>query len=139
MEAVPRDLSDGARHISGLVCPDCYGVLEVEALGPRDHLQFICRIGHTYSLTELLAMKENDLEQRVWSAVLAAEEMAALMGDLLRDGRVESVTTAEVEARQQSARQLGERIRSALRQDRPLRVFVDNQGSGVGHAPDSHA
>jgi two-component system chemotaxis response regulator CheB len=137
MEAVPHDVSDGARHITGLVCPDCYGVLQVETLG-RDHLQFICRIGHTYSLAELLVLKEADLEHRVWSAVLAGEEMAALMGDLLRDGRANPDRHDEVRARQQSAQRLAERIRAALREDRPLRLDADAEGSGVSNTPDGH-
>jgi hypothetical protein len=131
MEAVPRNLTDGNRRTSGLVCPECYGVLQVEALGPNDHLLFICRIGHTFSLTELLASKETDLEERGWSAVLAAEEMVALLGDLLRDGRFQADEVSET---------LAASLRTALRNDRALQLPSDRRdGSSAGDAPDSDA
>lgn len=140
MEAVPRNVSDGARHITGLVCPECYGVLQVEEVGPRDHLQFICRIGHTFSLSELLASKEIDLEERGWSAVLAAEEMVVLLGDLLRDGRFEAGAIPEVQARRARAEQLAVGLRTALRDDRALQLPMHrHDGSGAGTAPDFDA
>ena len=140
MEAVPRDLTDGDRRTSGLVCPECYGVLQVEALGPNDHLLFICRIGHTFSLTELLASKETDLEERGWSAVLAAEEMVALLGDLLRDRRFQAGEVAAVEARRDRAGKVAASFRAALRNDRALQLpTARRDGSGAGDAPGSDA
>jgi hypothetical protein len=75
MDAVPPDLSPDRDHLTGLVCPDCEGVLQAKVVGRREHLQFTCRIGHTYALGELIVAREVDLEHRAWAAVHAAEEM----------------------------------------------------------------
>jgi len=83
MDAVPHDVRNGGgKQISGLTCPDCCGVLQVELIGPRDSLQFTCRIGHTYAALEALEAKEETLEERAWGAIVAAEELAALLRDL---------------------------------------------------------
>jgi hypothetical protein len=48
----------------------------------RAWLFFVCRIGHSYGLAEVLAAKEERLENRLWTVVTAAEELAALLKDL---------------------------------------------------------
>lgn len=67
---------------TGLSCPDCHGVLAVRAEGRRGHLTLICRIGHVYSLPELLASAEDRLDQSLWMALLTVQEFHDLLDDL---------------------------------------------------------
>jgi len=81
----PRiEASDGA--VTGVACPDCSGVLGVRAEGRDGFLVFVCRILHTYDVAELLAVKEERLEERLWCGVVALEELAQLLADLAAQG-----------------------------------------------------
>jgi hypothetical protein len=123
MEALPRVIPpDGHNMVAGIVCPDCAGVIQVRRMGTRGHLEFTCRIGHLYSLPELLAAKERDLEHRAWAAVLAAEEMHALMRDLIDEGEQDPDTMAAFTERLQTAKTLTHRLREAVEHDRPVRL-----------------
>src|SRR5438105_9986046 len=83
MDALPRDLLPGAAdRLSGVACPVCHGCLRVRAEGPG-RLHFTCRVGHAFSLREVLTSLEHLFEETVWSAIRAAEEMEALLGDVL--------------------------------------------------------
>jgi hypothetical protein len=83
VRALPPDLTrSSGDHLAGLICPDCGGNLVVSVLG-ESHLHFLCRVGHSYALVELLAAKEERLENALWAAVFSLEEMAALLDDAL--------------------------------------------------------
>src|SRR5262245_25783696 len=82
MRALPRTIEDDVPQVTGIACPDCCGVLAVRAEGHERNLSFLCRIGHTYDVTELLSAKEETLEERLWSAVTGFEELVALLADL---------------------------------------------------------
>src|SRR4051812_38139163 len=71
---------DGKEQVTAVACPDCSGTLTVRAMGKL--ILFRCRIGHVYAVPELLASKERRLEERMWSAVAALDELAALLHDL---------------------------------------------------------
>jgi len=128
MDAVPRDLSPDRDRLTGLVCPDCEGVLQVKVVGPREHLQFTCRIGHAYALGELIGAKETDLEHRAWAAVYAAEEMDALLRDLIAANRVDADTARRFADRKKAARELRDALRAAIDSDRPVRLPADDSG-----------
>jgi hypothetical protein len=130
MIALPPNLRrEDGDQVSGLGCPDCHGVLQVRVLGSRGHLQFTCRIGHNYGLSDLLLAKENDLEERAWGSVVLAEEIAGLLGDLLRDGMVDEGTASQFAARQQAVQRLAATFRAAIEADRPVRVH-DEETAG---------
>lgn len=85
MFALPPELPKGSDgQVCGIGCPECPGTLEVRVEGDHGYLDFSCRIGHRYSADDLLAGKEKAIEDRLWSAVLAFEEMAAILADLDR-------------------------------------------------------
>jgi hypothetical protein len=86
MYALPPRIEalDGA--FTGVACPDCSGVLGVRAEGRDGFLVFACRIQHTYDVAELLATKEERLEERLWCGVVALEELARLLADLATQG-----------------------------------------------------
>jgi len=107
---------DGEEHFTGIVCPDCAGVLVIRT--HRSLVTFVCRIGHVYSPTELLAAKEEILEGRLWTAYSALDELAVLLDDIGRHGLAEGDSAARrrgVIARDQAAR-----LRAIIESDRPL-------------------
>jgi len=127
MRALPKDLQAGSREeLTGLICPDCAGSLSVTVLfGSSVSLLYACRIGHTYSTTELLAAKEQRLEERLWAALYSFEELATLLqemdGEQPEDGFVER-HGEDLRARVRSAGENARRIREILEADRPLPV-----------------
>ena len=83
MYAIPPRIEAGPdRQLAGVSCPDCFGCLSVEAEVKRADLVFECRVGHTYSVEELLVAKEERLHTRLWTAYTALTELAALLDDL---------------------------------------------------------
>jgi two-component system chemotaxis response regulator CheB len=132
MDALPRDLAPGTgRRLTGVTCPDCPGSLTVEVQGHKGHLHFVCRVGHAYSVAGLLAAKEEVLEDRLWGAALALEELAALLGDL--EAYAVRQCWAGVETLCRTRRQLLEEHALALRrlieQDRPVEIGFDDPGT----------
>jgi len=68
--------SERAGVPSGYACPECHGVLwEVDEGGL---LRFRCRVGHAYSIENLLAGQGASMDAALWAAYRALEERAAL-------------------------------------------------------------
>src|SRR5947207_13572147 len=93
MNALPSDLDAALEpRFTGISCPECAGCLMVEREG-RGNLRFICRVGHTQSVDELLTGKEEKIEADLWASVRGLEELVALLVDLeayaLRNGRAQ--------------------------------------------------
>ena len=101
--------------LAGVSCPDCCGGLTVHAEGKRPDLVFECRVGHTYSVAELLVAKEERLHARLWTAYTALTEMVALLGDL-----------AERDADDASCRRYAERADVARTQAGRLRRLIED-------------
>ncbi|MFT3771929.1 MAG: hypothetical protein QM820_41510 [Minicystis sp.] len=81
MRAMPEDASElGRKHFTGITCPDCSGAIGVHAEG-RAQLVLECRIGHVYSVAEMIFAKEKRAETLVWAAISALEELAAFLRD----------------------------------------------------------
>ena len=79
---MPDVVPGATRPLVRISCPDCDGVLEARADGPRRHLTFICRVQHTFSVVDLLGGKEDQLDTRLWSSLNLAEELGELLMDL---------------------------------------------------------
>jgi two-component system chemotaxis response regulator CheB len=107
------------RAFTGLVCPDCGGNLVVTLLG-GSHLHFACRVGHTFSLVELLDAKEQRLESALWTAVFCGEELAALLDDTLARPGVAPEMADGFARRRDLAGQLARQLRELIARDRPL-------------------
>jgi hypothetical protein len=131
MFALPSDIGTGKPQVTALVCPDCPGTLTVETRGYKGHLHFACRIGHTFAVPDLLAAKEQRIEERLWGAVLALEEMGALLRDL--DGQAARECGAEVGRACQNRRQVVEAharsLRALIDGDQPLDLGRGLEGS----------
>ena len=110
---VPR--GERATRIS---CPDCAGVLGVRVDGDRGHSMFVCRVGHTFSMRDLLVGKEEQIEARLWSAVVALEELVEILDDFGQRARRQGLADA--------ARFLQERGSRCEAQVAALRSAIDN-------------
>lgn len=71
-------------HLTELGCPDCRGVLRVTIGRDTGRLAFSCRVGHRFSEQSLVSIKEDQLEEALWTAVELYEEMALLHEVLAR-------------------------------------------------------
>lgn len=114
MYALPPGLVAGAEQVTGIACPECPGVLTVTVEGAHRYLHFKCRIGHVFSTDELIAAKERQIEDNVWSAVTSVEELTQLLRDLERFG-----------IQPQRGPSFAERIRRGMAQARELRRVAE--------------
>src|SRR4051812_37594760 len=78
---VPRET------LSGMSCPECFGVLNVSTEGPHANLRFRCRSGHLYSADDVVMGKERMIEEYLWGAVTTLNELATFLRDLVGTGR----------------------------------------------------
>ena len=113
-------LTDGSRNGDPLPisCPECHGVLSLRIEGQKNHLVFVCRVQHTFSVIDLLTGKEDHLESRLWSALNLAEELGELTRQL---GRL-----AVRQGLQAAGRALEERAQRADRQATDIRRIIEN-------------
>jgi hypothetical protein len=118
-------------QVTGLSCPDCDGVLQVGVAEPDSgFLQFVCRIGHSFSLSEVIAAKEAAIENALRSSEVAFAEIIALLDDLEREDVPARISGAErTERRARLERHLA-LVRTILEQNQPLDL-----GTGSAREP----
>ena len=111
-------------HPTRLSCPDCSGVLSMKPVENHGHPIFICRVGHTYSISDLLVGKEEQVETRLWSAVVALEELVDVLNDFRRYAEEQSLPTAAsaLKARAERARAQAQRVREVLADNRAIEI-----------------
>ena len=118
MRAIPSPTPSAPKEaISGLSCPDCFGVLNGSVEGRRGRLRFRCRIGHRYTVEEVIAAKEKFIEDHLWAAVTALSELETLLGELA-PSRAKHVERAFLDRTKLAARQ-GKAVRRVLAETRP--------------------
>jgi two-component system chemotaxis response regulator CheB len=64
----------------GLGCPDCGGGMFAIRTGRAVH--YVCHVGHSFSPQTLLAAKDDNIEEALWTAISAAQEKAMILSDL---------------------------------------------------------
>ena len=135
--AIPPRLDDGAAHVTGLSCPDCGGVLKVETEGRDAVLVFECRIGHTFDVPELLAGKEERLEEHLWAANTLLEELAELLTDLTQENGHGEPTAAIRAFRERAGRAKGNAaaLRVVIRESRPVDLAPADPGKSAWGDP----
>ena len=113
MRALPSSLTESRDDlITGLSCPECMGVLGVNLEG-REALLFRCRIGHTYSMEEVVIGKEETIGKHLWAAVTALTELATFLRELVVMGRATDPAAYE------------QRARTAAEQERRIRAIIE--------------
>jgi two-component system chemotaxis response regulator CheB len=75
-------LSSGETRLTRLACPECGGAL-AEAVLPQI-TYYRCHVGHQFGPQSLAAAQAESAEAKLWSAVAALEETAALARHLAR-------------------------------------------------------
>jgi two-component system chemotaxis response regulator CheB len=139
MRAIPSSTPNAPKEvISGLSCPDCFGVLGVSVEGRGRRLRFRCRIGHLYTLEEVIAGKEQLIENHLWAAVTALSELETLLDE-------ETPPRAKDAARARSrpgsiARAFTDRAKVAARQQKAVRrVLAETRPTVLGpNDPSEH-
>ncbi|HEY0016760.1 MAG TPA: chemotaxis protein CheB [Longimicrobium sp.] len=99
---------------SGYACPECHGALWETDEGGL--LRFRCRVGHAYSIENLLAGQGASMDAALWAAYRALEERAALtsrMGARMRERGQESLAQRYAEQTEETL-QRAELIRRVL-------------------------
>ena len=132
MDGLPERLPrDGTEVFTGLVCPDCSGNITVRV--QQRHVAFSCRVGHAYSVAELVTGKEAALEESMWRAIYAFEELDALLSGLDRHELTEGLGLESCRQRAALARRQATLLRSIIDADRPLAGHAKDSASG--HTP----
>lgn len=138
--SVPDDLRPGVDRTIPVACPDCSGVLTARVEGRKGHLVYRCRVGHTYSLAELLAGKEEQLETRLWSALATQEELIELLEDAARVAAAQGIPEAARACRDraESAREQRDRLRRAIDDNRAVELHDElSRIRADGHPPEA--
>jgi two-component system chemotaxis response regulator CheB len=115
---------DAGERLTRLSCPDCCGVLAVRVEGAHGHVLFVCRIGHRYSIRDVLAAKEERLEERLWAALQALQEMADFLGELAEQAERQGLSSlvATFGDRAHRAEAAAHRLRAVIEWDRTTEV-----------------
>jgi two-component system chemotaxis response regulator CheB len=111
---------------SGYVCPDCSGALFVASEQPV--LRFRCRIGHAWTVGNLVAQQDVTVETALWTAVRTLQEKADLVERLAR--------RAHEDARPTSAHRFNETAREAHRSALVLRDLLASPPEESGDSAD---
>ena len=69
-------------HPTMIGCPACAGCLSLEKVS-NDHHQFVCSVGHRFSLWDLYESKETELEQAEWSTIALLKHLEMILQMLL--------------------------------------------------------
>jgi hypothetical protein len=139
MWALPTSLrSTEDLQVTGLSCPDCHGVLQVAVVEPDSgFLQFVCRIGHAFSLSEVMAAKEAAIEAALRECEVACAEMIQLLDDIERED-VSAPVSAETRAeRRASLERHLDLVRAVIERDRPLELDTGGAQDACDAAPDN--
>ena len=88
---------DYIERYSGISCPECHGPLSIRSGGP---LEFRCRVGHAFSLKNLIDDHTSVQEKKLYEAILALEEGAGLAEYAMSDAAPESRAALQKEAAQ---------------------------------------
>ena len=86
MATLPGPLPpDGREALTALICPECEGAVSIRLHGRR--VFFACRVGHAYSLAELVSGKEQVIEVGARSARWTQSHAWAAARSASRPGR----------------------------------------------------
>lgn len=99
---------------SGIVCPDCGGVLWEMRKGTLRKFQ--CHVGHAFSMESLLEGQAEEIEQMLWTTLRTLKERVKIirqMADEARDNN-EQLKVQHFENLAQQALQRAELIRQAI-------------------------
>lgn len=119
---------------SGYACPECHGALWEKDEGGL--LRFRCRVGHAYSIENLLAAQGSSMDAALWAAYRALEERAALtarMGARMEERGQASLAQRYAEQTEETLQRAELIRRVLLMSTQEVPVLEDGpQGQNVG-------
>jgi two-component system chemotaxis response regulator CheB len=111
-------LSPGETRLTRLACPECGGAL-AETVLPRI-TYYRCHVGHQFGPQSLAAAQAEAAEAKLWSAVAALEETAALARHLASHADLSNDVAGQQNRTADRAARLAESVRAQVQEDRPL-------------------
>jgi two-component system chemotaxis response regulator CheB len=108
----PLFLAKAEARLTRLTCPDCSGSLAQLDLPGISY--FRCHVGHQYSPRSLEAAQREAAEARLWAAVTALEEHAALARHLAGESDEGSADAAQYLGYAQRSTELARSVRSEI-------------------------
>jgi two-component system, chemotaxis family, protein-glutamate methylesterase/glutaminase len=105
-------LSSGETGLTRLACPECGGAL-AEAVLPRI-TYYRCHVGHQFGPQSLAVAQAETAEAKLWSAVAALEETAALARHLASHAEVREDPAYQPEDTAKWATNLAETVRTEM-------------------------
>jgi two-component system, chemotaxis family, protein-glutamate methylesterase/glutaminase len=106
-------LSPGETGLTRLACPECGGALAEVAL---PHITYFrCHVGHQFSPKSLAAAQTETAEAKLWAAVAALEETAALARHLAVHAEASEDLTYQRNGTAKWATDLAETVRAQMR------------------------
>jgi two-component system chemotaxis response regulator CheB len=107
-------LSSGETRLTRLACPDCGGAL-AEAVLPQI-TYYRCHVGHQFGPRSLAAAQTETAETKLWAAVAALEETAALARHLAAHAETDKDFAGQQDGTANWASDLAESVRTQIRQ-----------------------
>lgn len=97
-------------------CPGCAGVMSIIEEPDGSHVQLVCSVGHTYTLSTLLQAKEDDVERALWAVAAFLEHIQMINELVVRqiDGNHLFIDQAGIERRSRQAEVQGKQIRQMI-------------------------
>jgi len=99
---------------SGIVCPECGGVLWERYFGSFRKLE--CHLGHAFDMASLLEFQAEEIEQRLWSLLRVLRERVSITRQMANSARENnnSSEAQQFEAQAQQALQRAQMMRQVL-------------------------
>ena len=122
---------DGA-EVTLIGCPGCTGVLTAVSEGARGHTNYVCTVGHAYSLQSLLEAKEGQLETGLWSVLAVLQHLDIAYCRLLAriDAGEQSYERGSVSNRLSQLASLLARVREVIHADGPAPLGQPTPAAG---------
>jgi two-component system chemotaxis response regulator CheB len=118
------DVADHGQPVA-LGCPECRGGMYVVRTGLAAH--YVCHVGHSYSPQSLLAVRDDSVEEAIWTAVSALQEKAMILEELVGQSDTADDAVAGEAYRAQAER--ARRAASVLREQ--VNRSADGRGTPV--------
>jgi two-component system chemotaxis response regulator CheB len=114
---------------SAFACPDCHGTLWEMRDG--ELIRYRCRVGHAYSLENMLAEHSESVEDALWAALRALEESAGLIRQLETQARSKRLllVAERYAGRAQEREEHAAVLRELLRRDGQPEVDLESDES----------
>jgi two-component system, chemotaxis family, protein-glutamate methylesterase/glutaminase len=110
-------LSPGETRLTRLACPDCGGALAETVLPGITYYR--CHVGHQFGPQSLAAAQAETAESKLWAAVAALEETAALARHLAGHAALSEEASGQQDRAADRAARLAEAVRAQIQDGRP--------------------